>query len=120
MSGLRKYNRGTFTLSKKEKEDEERRNRLGLAPFFIDRPKARGENPNTKTSPAAFKAASGDKVERRLPEGDERKDKSYKALEDLKDMKKRSKDRQNAQMTKKPEKKPPSRNERNRRRRQGR
>ena len=56
----------------------------------------------------------------RMPEGDEREDKSFKAVEDLKGMVKESKARQNAQMPKKPKKKTISRNEMNKRRRQGR
>ena len=57
----------------------------------------------------------------RMPQGDERKDKSYKAVQELKGMIKASKARQNAQMPKKPAaKKKISRNESNLRRRQGR
>ena len=108
----------------KRDKDKEKKDQLGYwngKRFVTIRKGISNSKTPSKPSPAAFKAAGTDKVERRLPKGDERTDRMSKAAKELRDMQKRSKDRQNAQMPKKPEKKPPmSRNERNRRRRQGR
>lgn len=89
----------------------------------VNTPKAKSKAPVAASKPRSAapkpKATSG-KNPYRVPQGAERKDKSYKAVQELKAMRQRSKERQNAQMPKKPAvKKKLSKNEQNLRRRRG-
>jgi hypothetical protein len=89
----------------------------------VNAPKAKSKAPVAASKPRSAapkpKATSG-KNPYRMPQGAERKDKSYKAVQELKGMVKASKARQNAQMPKKPAaEKKLSKNEQNLRRRRG-
>jgi hypothetical protein len=81
--------------------------------------------PSASSKPAASKRNNTDVPSNaksnpyRMPQGKERKDKSYKAVQELKAMRQASKKRQNAQMPKKPAGKKLSKNAQNLRRRRG-
>lgn len=90
------------------------------------KPKVKAKaNPQTSgvgpvKSGRAYSVGASGKNPYRMPQGEERKDKSYKALQELKGSVKASKQRQNAQMPKKPAaKKKLSKNAQNLRRRRG-